>query len=158
MIVVDTSAIIAILLKEPQARDCLAALSKAGTVLISAATLTETHIVAGQKDVSDLLFELLNFVRLEVITLDEQAALRAAEGYALWGKNYHKAEINYGDSFSYALAKSRDCPLLFIGNDFSQSSATTFPRPTSSAPSERCHDFGSSFPRETLGCLDASAS
>lgn len=120
MIVVDTSALIAIARKESQAMDCFSVLARTDLILISAPTLTEAFVVAGQKNVTAQLVDLLETIRLQVIPLDEAGARLAADAYSLWGKNYHPAEINYGDSFSYSLAKQMNCPLLFIGNDFSQ--------------------------------------
>ncbi|HZF96553.1 MAG TPA: type II toxin-antitoxin system VapC family toxin [Allosphingosinicella sp.] len=56
----------------------------------------------------------------EVVPLTEERARAAAEAYRTWGEGFHPAKLNFGDSFAYALAKEHDCPLLFIGNDFSK--------------------------------------
>jgi len=59
-------------------------------------------------------------LNLEVIPVDEVFAERAAAAYRRWGKGFHAAYLNYGDSFSYALAEMYGCPLLYVGNDFAQ--------------------------------------
>jgi len=120
MIVVDTSALLAIVKDEPKALACIEAMKKADRVLISAGTLAETLIVAERKDVWTTTSEFLAGLDLEVVPVDEEAARWAATGYSLWGKGVHPANLNFGDCFSFALAKSLNCPLLFIGNDFSQ--------------------------------------
>lgn len=119
MIVVDTSAILAILWEESEAtvfRDCIVG---AGGTLISAATRLETHIVClkrrGVADATDLDVLLLG---LQVVTIpfDERQFLLAREAFSRYRRGRHG--LNYGDCFSYALAKSRDLPLLFKGEDF----------------------------------------
>jgi ribonuclease VapC len=56
---------------------------------------------------------------LEVVPVDAEAAAAIGRGYARYGKGLHAASLNFGDGFAYALARERNCPLLFIGNDFS---------------------------------------
>ena len=119
MIVVDTSALIAVAANEPEAAACEGALL-ANDLLISAATLAETLIVARRKDVETSLQELLDGLGLEVIDVDESLAVLAAEAYGRWGKGFHRARLNYGDSFSYAMAERYDCPLLYVGDDFAR--------------------------------------
>ena len=55
-----------------------------------------------------------------VVPLTEERALAAALGYVRWGKGFHPAALNFGDCFAYALAKEHDCPLLFVGDDFTK--------------------------------------
>lgn len=120
MIVVDTSALLAILKNEPDADACQRVLETTATILIAASTLTEAMIVAGQKGLLAGLTALLDDVAVECIPLSEVGARQAAAAYAIWGKGIHPAGLNFGDCFAYALAKERNCPLLFVGNDFSQ--------------------------------------
>lgn len=120
MIVVDSSALIAVVKREPEAELCLAALITEEEIFISAATWTELHIVASQKLLLWGLRTLLAALPLRVIELDHASAQLAAEAYYSWGRRNHPAELNYGDCFAYALAKSLNCPLLYIGNDFAQ--------------------------------------
>jgi ribonuclease VapC len=125
LIVVDTSALIAILLDEPEAETCMAALVAADRLMISAGTVAETLIVAGRRNVGDEAEKLINGVGFEVIPTTLAAARGVAQAYALWGKGVHPAGLNFGDCFAYQLAKSSDCPLLFVGNDFSRTDVQT---------------------------------
>src|SRR5580692_4943510 len=113
MIVVDTSALIAILLNEPRADDCDAALKAGDRVLISAGTLTESLIVAGGRGVWDEVEDLVNGLRFEVVPVTRDPARRAAAAHARWGKGAKSAGLNFGDCFAYAVAKENGCPLLY---------------------------------------------
>ena len=124
MIVVDTSALIAIALDEADAERCMHALHSVRPVLISAATVTETLIVAHGRECMGPVQALLDGFGLVVEPVTDTRARAAAAAYRRYGKQYHPAELNYGDSFSYALAREFDCPLLFIGNDFRQTDVT----------------------------------
>jgi len=120
VIVVDTSALIAILKNEPDADACQLKLEEEETILISAGTLTEATIVAGQKGLSALLRQLLRQAAIQCVPLSEADALVAGEAYSRWGKHNHDANLNFGDCFAYMLAKQRNCPLLYVGKDFAQ--------------------------------------
>jgi ribonuclease VapC len=122
MIVVDTSALIAILERESDAALYADSIAEADPPLISAATLVETAIVMfnrrGQKAgaIVDALIREGGF-RVESVTpLHAQVA---RDAYTAYGKGRKHAGLNYGDCFSYALAKSTGLPLLFKGRDFS---------------------------------------
>lgn len=136
MIVVDTSALIAILLWEPEGFVCESALWEEDDVLISAGTLTETLIVAGRQNAGAALRVLLDELDLTVVPLDARAAGQAADAYDRWGKGVHPARLNLADCFAYALAKERDLPLLFVGNDFAQTDVKRAlpPHPGSATP------------------------
>ena len=120
MIVVDSSALMAIVRKEPSAQACEDCLLEAETVLISAATLAEALIVAQRRGVRDQMVALIEAVSPQVHPVDEALAHRAAEAYGLWGKGVHPAALNYGDCFAYALAAAKPAPLLFVGEDFAR--------------------------------------
>ena len=120
MIVVDTSALLAIALNEPRAKACMDALAAATEVSISAGTLAEALIVARRKGQGAELAETIDTFGFTVVPLSEAAARRVADAYDLWGKGVHPAALNMGDCFAYALAKERNCPLLYVGNDFTQ--------------------------------------
>jgi ribonuclease VapC len=120
MIVIDTSALIAIVNNEPAAVSCREALASETHVYINAATLTEALIVARGKNCLAGLTALVNQLPLTVVELDEIRAERAASAYAQWGRTFHKASLNFGDCFAYATAKEFDCPLLYVGDDFAQ--------------------------------------
>ena len=121
MIVVDTSALIAVALGEPAAEACGRALRDAqGSTLVSAGTLAEALIVALGRSHSAQLSELLALVDPEVVPVTPAFAHRMANAYALWGKGHHAARLNLGDCFAYALARERGLPLLYVGADFAQ--------------------------------------
>ena len=120
MIAVDTSALIAILLKEAKGGDCGKALARDTEPLMSAVTLVEVRMVARKREVLDELEDLLARLPIAVVAVDEAAALRVAAIQIKWGKGNHRAELNICDCFSYDVARQFDCPLLYIGNDFSQ--------------------------------------
>lgn len=121
--VIDTSALVAILQEEPDASIYISAILNDGTRLISAATFAEFSIVTLYKRKFDPLAAvdaLVARLRLQVVPVDHEQALLAREGYRRYGKGSHQAGLNLGDCFSYALAKQLGEPLLFKGNDFSQ--------------------------------------
>jgi ribonuclease VapC len=119
MIVVDTSAIFAVLYDEDQGPACAVALAANTRLLISAGTLAEAYVVAARSGFTTALESFLSRVTLEVVPVDAEAAASVGRGYARYGRGLHAASLNFGDGFAYALAKERNCPLLFIGNDFS---------------------------------------
>lgn len=125
MIVVDTSALLAIVLNEPSAGACLQVLESEDDVALSAGTLSEALIVASMRGVSDLLTALVERLHLEVLPVTEERARRVADAYAIWGKGVHPAGLNFGDCFAYAAAKEMACPLLYVGNDFPQTDIAT---------------------------------
>lgn len=121
MIVVDTSALMAIVLDEPPATWLERTLqAETNEILISAGTVAETLIVAsGRRVLSDmeLLLDRLDF---KIVPVDETMAKSVGRAYERWGKGFRPAHLNFGDCFAYALAMQQDCPLLFVGNDFSR--------------------------------------
>ena len=119
MIVDDTSAIFAVLYDEEQGPSCAAALAANTRLLISAGTLAEAYVVAARSGFTTALESFLSRVTLEVVPVDAEAAAAIGRGYARYGRGLHAASLNFGDGFAYALARERNCPLLFIGNDFS---------------------------------------
>ena len=120
MIAVDTSALVAVLLDEPEATACQLALAANDRLLISAGTLLEALIVAERRGLGAEMSELVGRVGLEVVGVSPAAAWRAADCYAQWGKGVHPAGLNFGDCFAYEIAKTHDCPLLYIGTDFAR--------------------------------------
>ena len=119
MIVVDTSALMAILKAEPQSDGCIIALAADPNVLISAGTMAEALIVAAGRNLSEEMTELIEKLGCDIVAVGAASAKRVAQAHARWGKGRHRAGLNFGDCFAYALAKERDCPLLFVGRDFS---------------------------------------
>jgi ribonuclease VapC len=121
--VIDSSALIAILRREPEEQAFRTAVKLASTRLLSASTRVETGIVAlglagevGLKQV-DALLETL---RVETVPLSADHARLAIDAFRHFGKGRHPAGLNFGDCFSYALAKATGEPLLFKGDDFAQ--------------------------------------
>jgi ribonuclease VapC len=120
MIAIDTSAIMAIVLDEPRAEACIAAVEAEGDILISAGTLAEALIVSRRRNVGDEVARLIGGINLEVVTVTAASAGRIAEAYARWGKGVHAAGLNFGDCFAYAVAREHGCRLLYVGNDFAR--------------------------------------
>ena len=120
MIVVDTSALIAVLLDEPPAETCLAAIGAAERLLISAETSAELHIVAAARGIAKEVADLAENLGLGVVPVTALAARRMGDIYRQWSEGFHPAGLNFGDCFAYELATNRDCPLLFVGDDFAK--------------------------------------
>ncbi len=121
--VIDTSAIMAILTREPTADRLVAAVEADATRLVSAATVVEAALVllgrygeAGEPQ----LDRLLRGIGAEVVPVGEQQVNLARDAALRFGRGRHPAGLNFGDCFSYALSMARDEPLLFVGDDFSQ--------------------------------------
>ena len=122
--IVDASALIAILRKEPDARRYTDAIAEADDAKISAATLFEASIVADgmrNRDVARRFDDICRDSELDVVPFDEQQARIAREAYRDYGKGSgHKARLNFGDCFAYALARVTGEKLLYKGTDFGQ--------------------------------------
>jgi ribonuclease VapC len=119
--VIDTSALLAILKVEPEAQALIARLSQAGPRRLSTATLLETRLVigrqigeAGQAE----LDRLLAAADITIVPLDETHGHWALVGWRQFGKGQHRAALNFGDCFSYGLARALEAPLLFKDADF----------------------------------------
>lgn len=119
MIVVDTSALMAILLDEERAGVCIDALDSATQIVLSAGTLTEALVVASSRDLGDRMRRLVDSLDPHIAPVTEHTAERVAAIYQRYGKGRHKAALNFGDCFAYEAANARKCPLLFVGDDFS---------------------------------------
>jgi ribonuclease VapC len=121
--VIDTSALMAVLLQESDADRVAQAIDAGSPRLLSAASLLEASIViesrkgeAGGRELDLLLYR----AGIEVVAVDQNQAETARAAWRRFGKGRHPAGLNYGDCFAYALARSRRLPLLFCGHDFSQ--------------------------------------
>ena len=126
MMIVDASAIIAIMLDEVEAPDCMAALEPDASRLISAVNYVEagTIMVGRIKDgdrrqaIADLDAFLADF-RIAIAPIDENLARAAMRARLDYGKGFGKrGGLNFGDCFAYALAKRHSAPLLYVGDDF----------------------------------------
>lgn len=119
--VVDSSALLAILLNEPERAAFLQKLSEADNVLLSTATFLEIFIVyAGRVGPSEIaeLEDLLETFSITLVAFTPEQSLEAQQAWLQFGKGNHKAKLNFGDCFSYALSKVSRQPLLFKGKDF----------------------------------------
>jgi ribonuclease VapC len=127
-VIIDTSAIIAILRDEPEALACAKAIASVGRHRISAANFVEAAIVIdGSRDpiASRRFDELVREAQLVIEPVTETQARIAREAYRDFGRGSgHPAKLNFGDCFAYALAEERGEPLLFIGNDFARTDVT----------------------------------
>ena len=128
--VVDTSAIIAVLLNEANAVAIAEAIVSGSPRLLSAANLFEASMViesrkgeAGERELDLLLYR----AAIEVVAVDQDQVEIARLAWRRFGKGRHPAGLNYGDCFAYALAKARRLPLLFQGDDFSQTDIAGVP-------------------------------
>ncbi len=122
--VIDSSALIALLLGEPETEGFVTALTADPNRMVSAPTYVETAIVMVTRsgpDAQEKLNQLLVELDVEVVPFTREQAQIAVIAYRQYGKGSgHAAGLNFGDCFTYALAKLRDEPVLFKGNDFAQ--------------------------------------
>jgi ribonuclease VapC len=122
MMAVDTSAILAIALEEEEIFIFTEILSRNKSV-IGASTLLEAHIVLTSRLGTEgprFLSKILSEARISVIAFTEEHSRIAQEAFTRYGKGQgHRAQLNFGDCLSYAVAKAENLPLLFKGADFS---------------------------------------
>ena len=125
--VIDSSAIVAILLKESETEAFIGAIEADGTRLISAASVVEAGIVLERRlgyeagrDMDDLIRE----AEIAIAPVDAEQAQLAREAFRRFGRGNHPAGLNFGDCFSYALAQARSEPLLYKGGDFGKTDIT----------------------------------
>lgn len=122
MIAVDTSALVAIVLGEPELERFSAIIGREPSVT-SAAAVMEAAMVLESRQGADAVQELrtaLQQAEVEIHPVDEELAWAAHAAWRRFGKGRHPAGLDYGDCFSYALAKTLGVPLLFKGTDFAQ--------------------------------------
>lgn len=121
--VIDTSALLAILGDEPERRAFTTALEDADRRLLSTASLVEASLVIatryGLEGLRDL-DQLVAKAEMELVPVDAEQAAEARSGFLRYGKGRHPAGLNFGDCFAYALARVEGEPLLFKGTDFSR--------------------------------------
>jgi ribonuclease VapC len=122
--VIDSSAIVAIFLREPEARRFLEALRAAPARFMSSATFLEIGLVLDQRarltaeTVGDELSDFVAKMEIVIVPFTEAHARLARLAHRRFGRTRHPAQLNFGDCISYALAKAMDEPLLFKGEDF----------------------------------------
>jgi len=120
LIVIDTSALMALLLGEPEADEIAALLGGEESLSISAGTLAEALIVAERRGFREELAQLLEGLGVDVDEVGAAGAMAVAQAYSAWGKGVHPAGLNFGDCFAYATTKNSGARLLFVGDDFAK--------------------------------------
>jgi ribonuclease VapC len=118
VIAVDTSALMAIVLGEAEADACIAILQAETELVMSAATLAETLIVASRRNVGEEMARLIDGLGFQVAPVTAASARLVAAAHDRWGRGVHPAALNFGDCFAYVAAKEYACPLLYVGDDF----------------------------------------
>jgi ribonuclease VapC len=129
--VVETSAVLAILLEEPEAAEFAQLIEDDPAPVISTASVVEAGIVLISRHGPDARDDLRDFLAqggLQVEPVTAEQAELALEAYHRYGKGRHRAGLNFGDCFAYALCQATGQPLLFKGQDFSQTDIATVPR------------------------------
>ena len=121
--IIDTSAIISIVLGEADAVELRRAISQADRAGIGVVSWVEASaVLEGRfgRAGNDLLDDIIAALKIELLDIDADTARQARAAIGRFGKGHHPARLNLGDLFSYGLAKSTGRPLLFKGNDFSR--------------------------------------
>lgn len=121
--VLDTSALLAILQDEPERRAFNEAIEGAASRVLSVVSFVEVSIVMESRHGAEGVRELDRFLAragIEIVGVDPEQGRRARDAFSRFGKGRHPAALNLGDCFAYALAHQRDEPLLFKGSDFSR--------------------------------------
>jgi ribonuclease VapC len=121
--VIDSSAFLAMFLKEARYEGCFEKISQASVVVMGAPTLLETTMVLCARtgrDQRGAIGRSLKQMRVQVIPFTEEHYDAAAEAFLRFGKGRHPAALNFGDCMSYAVAALSGLPLLYTGNDFAQ--------------------------------------
>ncbi len=125
--IVDSSAVIALVLREPGWERLLDKLSVEDVCAIGAPTLVETGLVLTAKigkKASNVLLRFLQETGISVVPFAEEHWRVAVDAYARFGKERHAAGLNFGDCLTYAVARLAERPLLFVGNDFTRTDLT----------------------------------
>ena len=120
-VVIDTSAIVAIVTGEDHADDLLRMLGTSRRLVGSPTLLEAAMVLIGRKQLQiEDLTSFLSRIQATIVNFDHHHAEIAIQAFERYGRGRHPAGLNYGDCMSYAVAKKANAPLLFVGNDFSQ--------------------------------------
>jgi len=126
-VIVDSSAIVALVFQEPGYERLLDALSSAPSPGIGTPTLAETAIVLSARlehDATALLDRLVGAFGIAIVPFGDAHWREATDAYWRFGRGRHAAQLNFGDCLTYAVAKLADQPLLFVGEDFTRTDLT----------------------------------
>jgi ribonuclease VapC len=129
-LIVDSTALVALLLREDGWEALAEHLAAAPRVGVGAPTLTETSIVLASRlgeTAATLLARLITDVDIAIVAFGADHARVAVSAFRTYGKGRHPAALNFGDCMSYATAKLAAVPLLCVGNDFEQTDVPTLP-------------------------------
>ena len=119
MIAIDSSAIIAIMEREPETEAFVTCIALAEARCMSAASYLEcAMLIVSRTGSRESLDRWLAQLEIDIVPFDAAQARLAADAFARFGRGRHAARLNYGDCFAYALARTRDAPLLYKGTDF----------------------------------------
>ncbi|MHB8439583.1 MAG: type II toxin-antitoxin system VapC family toxin [Acidimicrobiales bacterium] len=119
--ILDSSALVAVMFREPDHEDILDKLEAVPSVAVGTPTLVETGIVLAARtgrDCRDPLRRVLDELEVIEVPFGERHWREALRAWWLYGRGRHRANLNLGDCFSYAVASLADEPLLFVGDDF----------------------------------------
>lgn len=126
--IVDTSAMIAILKKEPEAESLLKAILSADEDLLTSAGTAIELAIFGARSVPPISAEelsvFLSRAGIRIAPVDEEQVRLAWTAFSLYGRGRHPAGLNFGDCFAYALSRQTGRPLLFKGGDFDKTDVT----------------------------------
>lgn len=128
--VVDPSALIAVLLDEPDREAIVECIESAETICMSVVSFVEASLVIHHRHRIDGLLDfdlLISKAGIELVSCDANQAYVARSAFRIYGKGEHPSNLTFGDCFSYALAKTRNEPLLYKGQDFSQTDIESEP-------------------------------
>ena len=121
--VIDTSALLAILQNEPERRPFNEEIATADNRLVSAATYVECSMIVESRYGAEGVRDLDHFIaraQITIVPVDAEQARIARDAFRRYGKGRHRARLNYGDCMTYATARVADRPLLFVGDDFAR--------------------------------------
>lgn len=118
-VVVDASALVAMALAEPERSSFELVIARADTLLATPVNLMEAGIILVLREKRFTADEYHRWLEdLDIVSSDLVGEREALDAYLRWGKSVHRAGLNMGDCFAYALAKALDVPLLYKGDDF----------------------------------------
>lgn len=126
--VLDSSALVSVVLAEPAHRSVLDRMLAAPLLVVGAPTLAETALVLSarlNRDARPLLNEILRETEVEVIPFDRTHYEVAVDAFRRYGKGRHRAALNFGDCLTYAIARVAGLPLLYTRNDFAETDLAT---------------------------------